>query len=63
MPADVRQGGVIGVAKLVDVVYDSESEWAILGMWHWVLTDPRPLPFQAHKGQLGLFDVDCKYVR
>jgi len=32
---------ILGVVTVVDLLKDeSESEWALPGMWHWVLADP-----------------------
>lgn len=48
------RGVIIGSVELVDVVEDSDSEWAIEGHFHWVLEDAQacyPIPF---KGGLGL---------
>ena len=48
-------GGIIGRVELVDCVTDEGSPWAIPGQFHWLLRDPRPLPFRPLRGQLGLF--------
>jgi hypothetical protein len=37
-------GAILGAVKLVKIVEDSPSQWAIPGMSHWVLEDPRALP-------------------
>lgn len=34
------------------------SPWAIPGEWHWLLADPKPLPFFPCKGRLGIFKVE-----
>lgn len=49
-------GGVLGSVAVVDCVTDYDSEWAMPGMWHWVLADPEPLPFDPCPGRLGLWD-------
>jgi hypothetical protein len=49
-------GGIIGIVDLIDVVENHPSEWAAKGQYHWVLADPRPLPFTPAKGRLGLWD-------
>lgn len=51
-----ERGGIIGVVDLVDIVRKSDSPWFV-GPIGWVLANPRPLPFQAMKGRLGLFKV------
>lgn len=55
--AEMR-GGLVGVVDLVDVVRNSTSPWAIVGCFHWILANPRTVPFVAIKGRLGLFDVE-----
>lgn len=57
LPLYVETGGIIGVVDLIDCVQDHPSPWAMAEHWHWVLANPRPLPFQAVKGQLGIFTV------
>ncbi|HUY24337.1 MAG TPA: hypothetical protein VMV09_03405 [Candidatus Saccharimonadales bacterium] len=50
-------GAVIGTVEIVNCIRNSSSEWAIPGMWHWVLAEPRalrsPIPTP---GRLGLWD-------
>lgn len=58
IPADVPTGGIVGTVVLVDCVQNHPSEWAMAGQWHWVLRNPKPLPFAPLKGRLGVFDVD-----
>jgi ASCH domain len=60
LPVDVElpMGGVVGQVDLVDVIEDSDSPWAMEDYWHWVLQNPRPLPFRVCKGRLGLFSPD-----
>jgi hypothetical protein len=55
VPAVVSRGAIIGTVRLVDVVDDSDSPWAIPGQMHWLLADPQPwhAPIPA-KGDLGL---------
>ena len=38
---DPPLGALIGSVTLVDCIDHSRSKWAMPGMWHWVLTDPR----------------------
>jgi len=53
---DLQFGGVIGSAKIVDVVSDSRSPW-YFGDYGLSLSDPRPCPFFPVKGVLNLFYV------
>lgn len=46
-------GGVIGLARLVDVVECHKSPW-FFGPYGWVMTESRALPFVACPGSLGL---------
>jgi hypothetical protein len=55
LPIDPPAGGIIGVVDLIDCVQHHPSAWAMPDHWHWVFANPRPLPFQATKGKLGLF--------
>lgn len=55
MTGDFLTGGIIGVVDIIDCVQNSISPWAELGMWHWVLANPRPLEFIPCKGKLGFF--------
>lgn len=55
--ADVHRGGLVGMARLVDMTEDYPSPWAIPGDLHIILADAIPLPFVPMKGALGLFDV------
>jgi hypothetical protein len=57
LPVDPPTGGLIGIVDLVNCVLGYESVWAQDRRWHWVLKNPRPLPFVAYKGRLGLFNV------
>lgn len=50
------RGALLGTVELIDCVRDSESDWAIEGLWHWQLVDPQPFetPIPA-RGRLGLW--------
>ena len=37
-------GVLLGRVTVTAITRSSRSPWAILGLWHWVLADPRPLP-------------------
>lgn len=54
-PDDLPRGGIIGIVNVTDCVQDSTSPWAIPGQWHWLLADATALPFDACRGQLGLW--------
>lgn len=53
------RGAILGTVELLDCVRDSESEWAVDGLWHWQLADPQPFesPIPA-TGKLGLWTFD-----
>lgn len=48
-------GGIIGVAEIVDCVDQSDSEWFV-GRYGFVLANARPVPFIPVTGALGFFD-------
>lgn len=52
-PGEAARGGVIGAARLVDVVRAHPSPW-FFGPFGFVFADARPLPFVACPGALGL---------
>lgn len=54
-PADLLRGGIIGSAKVSDVVSQSESKW-FFGPRGLVLRDPTPCAFIPAVGALGYFD-------
>lgn len=56
---DCLRGGIVGCVDLVDIVRDHASPWAVPGCFHWVLANPRALPFTPCKGALGLFAASC----
>lgn len=49
-------GGIVGTARLVDCVSESDSEW-FNGPFGFVLADAAVRPFVPYRGQLGWFDV------
>ena len=57
-----QTGGIVGVVTIVDCVRGYASPWAIPGQWHWVLADPKPLPFFPCKGRLGIFKVEYPFT-
>lgn len=53
-PHDFERGGIIGQARIVDVVRQMDSPW-FFGPIGLVMADAKPLPFQPCKGALGFF--------
>jgi hypothetical protein len=53
---DLKLGGIVGEAEIVDVVKDSTSRW-FFGPIGLVICKARPLPFVPLKGALGFFDA------
>ena len=51
---DVPMGGIVGLARIVDCVEQSESQW-FCGRYGFVLADAFPVALIACKGQLGFF--------
>jgi hypothetical protein len=58
--SELPRGGIIGIVDLVDVVRDYASHCAVEGLYHWVLRNPRRIPFTPMSGRLGLFRVEVK---
>ncbi len=58
---ELRFGGIVGIVDLVDCVIGHPSPW-FEGPFGLVLHNPRPLPFVAMSGQLGLFCVPDELV-
>jgi hypothetical protein len=57
-PCEVETGGIIGRVELVNCVEGYESPWAMAGCYHWVMENPRSLPFTPMTGRQGIFDVE-----
>lgn len=53
---NLQRGGIVGEATITDCVATSSSPW-FFGKYGFVLTEQKPLPFRALKGQLGFFSV------
>jgi hypothetical protein len=53
---NLQRGGIVGEATISDCVATSSSPW-FFGKYGFVLTEQKPLPFLALKGQLGFFSV------
>jgi hypothetical protein len=54
-PSEFERGGIVGRARIVDVVRRMDSPW-FFGPIGLVFADPAPLPFQPCKGALGFFN-------
>jgi hypothetical protein len=55
--------GIIGVVDLVDCVQEHKSPLAMDGCYHWLLKNPRSLPFVPMPGRLGIFNVEVALSR
>ena len=56
LPDEFELGALIGEVRLVDVVTNARSRWAIDGQYHWLLDRPRQKRVAVRcVGQLGLF--------
>jgi len=59
LPPPAREfihGAIIGVVELVDCLQDYDSEWAVMGQWHWCLRNPQPFDQAVPcPGKLGLW--------
>ncbi len=56
IPAELPQGGIVGMVEVVDCVREHQSPW-FEGPWGFVLRNPQPLPFIPCHGHLGFYDV------
>lgn len=52
------RGGIVGKVTLTDCVFDSTSQWAMFGQWHWIFTYPQRVPFFPCKGKLGIWEYE-----
>lgn len=58
VPSSLPRGRIVGSVELIDIVQNSESQWAMPEQFHWVLANPFPLTDQKPiKGRLGLWTV------
>lgn len=60
--SDMRRGGIVGRARIVDVLEPSadgtpRAPWHMPDQWGFVLEDVEPLPFRSMVGMLGFFAV------
>ena len=54
-------GAIIGSVELVDIVYDADewTEWAVPGMCHWLLRDPKRVKQPIYvAGRQGWWNYD-----
>lgn len=69
-----RGGGIIGMVDLIDCLrvddelleldYFEGQEWiSPTSKYAWQLDNPRPLPFKAYRGQLGLWECEFERIR
>lgn len=59
---ELPRGLILGSVELIACVLDSTSPWAIKGMWHWILANPKPVREQVWiKGQLGLQEAPADW--
>lgn len=61
-PDAYTRGAIIGIADLVDVIDDSDSDW-FCGVYGFVLKNARPISPVTYRGQLGLFSVPLSVVQ
>ena len=54
-PADLKRGGIVGVATVVDIVTEFDSPW-FFGPIGLVIANARSVDFVAVGGMLGFFD-------
>lgn len=53
---ELKRGGIVGVAEIVDCVDDSDSDWFV-GEFGFVLRNVQPLDFHPCAGALGFFKL------
>lgn len=56
-----ERGGIVGIARLADVVTESEDRW-FCGSYGWVFDKARPLPLIPMRGSLGLVEAPADIV-
>jgi hypothetical protein len=61
VPKDPPLGGIVGKAKIVDVISKSKSPW-FSGDFAFVLEDMQETPFIPCKGQLGIYYPDAALI-
>jgi hypothetical protein len=58
LAGDLPMGALIGSVMLLDCIEDSRSKWAVPGMWHWILADPKKLARPRRMpGRMGLWET------
>jgi hypothetical protein len=61
-PNELKTGGIVGMAEIVDCVSDHRSPW-FEGPYGFVLRNRRSLPFVKWKGALGLREARTRLLR
>lgn len=59
---ELKRGGLVGWATVVDCVLEHKSPWKQEGTHGFVLRDASPIPFIPWKGKLGFFNVPEEQV-
>lgn len=59
LASELRRGGIVGTAEIVDCVEASASPW-FFGRYGFVLRNVQPVDFIPVKGALGFFDWRAK---
>ncbi len=62
LPDTFTLGVTEGIVTLQDIITTSQSIWAYDGDYHWILTDPAPLPAVRLSGKLGIWDLSLKSI-
>lgn len=55
VPDRLPTGGLVGSVEILNCVRESDSPWFV-GLYGFVLRDPRPVPFTPCRGFLGFFE-------
>jgi hypothetical protein len=55
-------GGIVGRVNLDGCVRNSRSPWAADDLFHWLVSDPQPMRFEALCGRQGLFEVYFRHL-
>jgi hypothetical protein len=60
-PSALPLGGIVGVTEIVDCVTNHPSKWFV-GLYGFVLSNSRPLPFVKWKGALSIRDAPSELL-
>jgi hypothetical protein len=61
IPKDLKIGGILGMADLVNVVDFHSSSWYEKGKYGWIFKNTRSVAFFKCRGYPGLFDIEYPY--